>query len=261
YLRAHAHQLAAVLVEPKPSRMPGARSEEFLREIRTLTEQAGVALIFDEVFTGFRFHIGGAQALYGVKADIVTYGKAIGGGMPVAAIAGKAVYLNSIDGGMWNYGDSSYPQAATTFSVGTYFKHPFIMASVWAVINYLKDNSPHIYEQLDQMTARVSYALNIHFKANHMPVRIIRFGSLFRFFFGPGVKFPDLFYFSLLDKGVYVSETRGGLLSTAHTEADIEHIVKAVKETVPEMRAAGLLPDTLSRESESAGRQDEKLGE
>jgi non-ribosomal peptide synthase protein (TIGR01720 family) len=261
YLRAHAHELAAVLVEPQPSRMPGARVEEFLRELRILTEQSGAALIFDEVFTGFRFHIGGAQALYGVKADIVTYGKAIGGGMPVAAIAGKAVYLNSIDGGMWNYGDSSYPQAATTYSVGTYFKHPFIMASVWAAINYLKDNSPHIYERLDQMTARLTDALNAHFKANRMPVRVVRFGSLFRFFFGPGVKYPDLFYFNLLDKGVYVSETRGCLLSTAHTEADIDHIAKAVKETVAEMRAAGLLPPALSRANDGAGRQVEELGE
>ena len=74
----------------------------FLHELRKLTREAGAALIFDEVVTGFRFHPGGAQAMFDVQADLVTYGKAMGGGLPIAAIAGRAEYLDAVDGGGWN---------------------------------------------------------------------------------------------------------------------------------------------------------------
>ena len=260
-VKAHSHELAAVVVEPKPSRMPGVRPREFLLELRRLTEQAGIALIFDEVVTGFRLHVGGAQALYGVKADLVTYGKAIGGGMPVAVVAGKAEYLNSIDGGMWSYGDSSYPQAETTFCVGTYFKHPFIMAAVWAVLNHLKDNSPNLHEELERTTMRLAETLNAYFEEERVPIRVAHFSSVFRFFFGRNIKYSDLFYYHLLDRGVYVCETRSCLLSTAHTERDIELVIGAVKGAVAEMRAAGLLTKPSPREATTLKQTNVDSGE
>ena len=97
-IEEHGRELAAVLVEPLPSRRPDLQPKAFLHELRRITSKHGITLIFDEVVTGFRLQPGGAQALYDVKADLVTYGKALGGGLPVSAIAGKAEYLDTIDG-------------------------------------------------------------------------------------------------------------------------------------------------------------------
>src|SRR5205085_9928222 len=107
-IKAHANDLAAVLVEPVQSRRPDLQPKEFLQELRAVTERIGSALIFDEVIRGFRIHPGGCQAWFDVEADIVTYGKVVGGGMPIGVIAGKARYLDAVDGGMWNFGDNSY---------------------------------------------------------------------------------------------------------------------------------------------------------
>ena len=89
-LRAHAHEIAAVLVEPVQSRRPELQPRGFLHELRAITSESGTALIFDEVVTGFRFHPGGAQAWFGVKADLATYGKVVGGGLPIGVVAGAA---------------------------------------------------------------------------------------------------------------------------------------------------------------------------
>ncbi|MEO1366143.1 MAG: aminotransferase class III-fold pyridoxal phosphate-dependent enzyme, partial [Acidobacteriota bacterium] len=96
-IRRHADELAAVLVEPVQSRQPHIQPRDFLRELRSITEAAGVALLFDEVITGFRCHPGGAQALFGIEADLATYGKVVGGGMPIGVVAGKAAYLDRVD--------------------------------------------------------------------------------------------------------------------------------------------------------------------
>src|SRR5205823_10671587 len=86
-LRMHADEIAAVLVEPVQSRRPDLQPREFLHELRELTARCGNALIFDEVITGFRLHPGGAQAWYDVRADIATYGKVVGGGLPMGVVA------------------------------------------------------------------------------------------------------------------------------------------------------------------------------
>ena len=88
-IRAHADELAAVLVEPVQSRRPDFQPREFLRELRAITEKSGTVLIFDEVVTGFRAHPGGAQALFGVRPTWRRYGKVVGGGFPIGVIAGK----------------------------------------------------------------------------------------------------------------------------------------------------------------------------
>ncbi|HEX4368389.1 MAG TPA: aminotransferase class III-fold pyridoxal phosphate-dependent enzyme, partial [Rhodopila sp.] len=117
-IAAEAATLAGVMVEPVQSRNPDLQPREFLHALRQLTEAHGIALIFDELVTGFRIHPGGAQAHFGVTADIVTYGKMIGGGLPVSLIAGKARFIDAIDGGAWRYGDASRPNATMTFFGG-----------------------------------------------------------------------------------------------------------------------------------------------
>ena len=92
WIRQNAKDLAAVLVEPVQSRHPHLQPREFLQEIRKITEESGAALIFDEVVTGFRVHLGGCQALFGIRADLATYGKVVAGGMPIGILAGKAAF-------------------------------------------------------------------------------------------------------------------------------------------------------------------------
>ncbi|HKT50598.1 MAG TPA: aminotransferase class III-fold pyridoxal phosphate-dependent enzyme, partial [Candidatus Angelobacter sp.] len=117
-LKRHASELAAVLVAPVPSRDPEGHNQAFLHALRDITRDSGAALIFDEVVTGFRVHPGGAQALFQVHADLVTYGKAVGGGFPIGIVAGDHRYMDAIDGGDWTYGDKSYPREETTFFAG-----------------------------------------------------------------------------------------------------------------------------------------------
>jgi amino acid adenylation domain-containing protein/non-ribosomal peptide synthase protein (TIGR01720 family) len=242
-LRSHAGELAAVLIEPMPSRSPHLDLKQYVEELRRITKENGVALIFDEVVTGFRFHPGGIQAMFGVQADLVTYGKAIGGGLPIGVVAGSAEYMNPIDGGMWRYGDGSYPGVEMTFFAGTYFKHPLIMPALVAVLNHIKDAGPLLQENMNRRVTALADRLNAYLAVNRMPVRVVYRASLFRFFFRHNVKFSDLFYYALLEKGVFISETRGCLLSTAHGDADLDRVVEAVKESLEEFRAAGFLPD------------------
>ena len=238
-IRHHASELAAVLVEPLQSRRPDNRPSEFLQELRRITEQSGTTLILDEVVSGFRLHPGGAQVLFNIKADLVTYGKAAGAGMPIGIIAGKAKYMDPIDGGIWQYGDASYPRAETTFFVGTFFKHPMVMAAAFAALTHIKNSGPQLQEGLNQKTQYLADTLNRYFEQEHVPIRIVNCGSLFRF--SNEVKYMDLFFYHLLEKGIYVWEGRNCFISTAHTNEDIEFLISKVKETVVELRAGGFL--------------------
>src|SRR5215216_4662968 len=251
-LKSQAHELAAVLIEPPRSRRPDVQPMAFLHELRKLTREAGAALIFDEVVTGFRFHPGGAQALFDVKADLVTYGKAMGGGLPVAAIGGRAEYLDAVDGGRWNYGDASYPPADITYFTGTYFKHPMIMPALWSSLNHIKERGLKLQEELDARTSYVVDELAAYLEKTRTPMRMARLGSLFRFLYPGDLKYIDLFYYHLLEKGIYLSETRNCFLSTAHTDEDLEQIIRIVKESVEEMRAGEFLSGVTPTATKSA---------
>jgi glutamate-1-semialdehyde aminotransferase/acyl carrier protein len=241
-LEARGREFAAVLLEPLPSRRPDLQPKAFLHELRRLTTKFGIALIFDEVVTGFRLHPGGAQALYGVKADLVTYGKALGGGLPVSAVAGKAEYLDTIDGGDWNYGDTSYPRSEMTLVTGTFFRNPLMMSVVWNILQEIKRGGLDLYQNLERRAAGLAAMLNSYFEEDAVPVRMMQVQSMLRFVPHRDVKFMSLFYYHLLEQGVYVSETRSCFISTAHTDEDFERIVEAVKRTIAAMREGHLLP-------------------
>ncbi|MBW4478452.1 MAG: aspartate aminotransferase family protein [Tolypothrix brevis GSE-NOS-MK-07-07A] len=251
-IKAYASELAAVLVEPVQSRRPELQPQAFLQQLRELTQESGIALIFDEMVTGFRIHPGGAQAWFGVEADLATYGKIIGGGMPIGVVAGKATYMDGVDGGMWNYGDESYPQAKTTFVAGTFSKHPLAMAAARVVLQHLKSQGSGLQQQLNQRTSQFVETLNAYFEANKVPLGVANFGS----FFGPVLlgnatsnhstvsENIDLLLYHLLAKGIYL---RGGcFLSTAHTDEDIDCIIHAIKDSVEEMQEGGFLVDSYS---------------
>jgi len=125
----NADVIAGVLVEPVQSRNPDLQPQGFLKKLRRITAAAGTALIFDEMINGFRILPGGAQAWFGIAADIALYGKIVGGGMPVGVIAGKARFLDYIDGGAWAYGDRSGPQSPMIYFGGTFCRNPATMAT------------------------------------------------------------------------------------------------------------------------------------
>ncbi|WP_234320145.1 non-ribosomal peptide synthetase [Streptomyces sp. SBT349] len=238
---ARGHELAAVLVEPVQSRRPDVRPAAFLRRLRELTEASGTALVFDEVITGFRSHPGGAQALFGVRADLATYGKVIGGGLPIGAVAGDARFLDAIDGGAWRYGDDSYPAADTTFFAGTFCKHPLAMAGAHAVLTELARRGPGLQEELNQRTTAMADRLNDVFEAEAVPISAVHFGSLFRFASGQDI---HLLYHHLVHRGIHMREGHNAFLSTAHTDEDIDRIVVSVRESVAALRTMGRLPSS-----------------
>jgi amino acid adenylation domain-containing protein len=241
-IRAHAHELAAVLVEPVQSRHPNLQPIEFLRELRAITEQTNTALIFDEVVTGFRTHPGGAQAIFGIRADLATYGKVIGGGLPIGVLAGKAAYMDALDGGMWQYGDDSSPEVGVTFCAGTFVRHPLAMASAWAVLNHLKESGPQLQKDLSDKTERLVRTLNALFEKGSVPARIEHFHSIFYFGFPPDQRFASLLYYHLREKGVHIQEGFPCFLTTAHTEQDLEKVVNAFRGSIADMQAGGFLP-------------------
>lgn len=248
-IKDHDRELAAVLVEPVQTSNLKLHPKEFLQQLRQLTKEAGIALIFDEMVSGFRIHPGGAQAWFGIEADLATYGKVVGGGMPIGVIAGKAAYMDAIDGGMWNYGDDSYPQAKKTFFAGTYCKHPLAMAAARAVLQHIKSHGPSLQQQLNQRTWQFAESLNAYFEEERLPLRIENFGSVFGFTTldtfadSQDSDSPDirliLLYYHLIDKGILL-RGNGGFLSTAHTDEDITTIIQAVQDTITELRQRGL---------------------
>nr|WP_269770174.1 non-ribosomal peptide synthetase/type I polyketide synthase [Cystobacter fuscus] len=239
HIRACAGELAAVIVEPVQSRKPELQPREFLQELRRITQESGTALIFDEVITGFRIEPGGAQAHFGVRADLVTYGKIIGGGMPVGIVAGSSRFMDAVDGGDWNFGDDSYPKAQNTFVSGTFCHHPAAMAAALAVLKRLRQDGPALQERLNRRTAEFVEDLNAYCIRRGAPVRLVHFGSLFRF----QVKGDwELLFYRLLCKGIYVWEGRTCFLSTEHSDEDLRQVRAAVVECIEEMMAAGFGP-------------------
>ncbi len=226
-LEGHGDRLAAVVVEPVQSLRPGIQPREFLHSLRDWCTARGVALIFDEILLGFRIHQRGAQAHFEVQADIVTYGKILGGGLPIGAVAGKARFLDAIDGGAWQFGDDSAPSGTRTFFAGTFNKNPLGMAVALAVLTRLDEEGPSLQEHLNARTAAFVNELNEHFEARQIPLSIDRFGSLFRF---AGRGSMDPFYYALANNGVYLWEGRSCFLSTAHTDDDLAHARDAIRD-------------------------------
>jgi amino acid adenylation domain-containing protein len=241
-LRAHAHELAAVMIEPVQSRAPGLQPREFMHEVRAITEKAGTALIFDEVVTGFRCATGGAQAYFGVEADMATYGKVIGGGMPIGVLAGKKEYMDALDGGAWNYGDDSFPEVGVTFFAGTFVRHPLALAAAWRVVEHLMGEGPRLQIDMEERVSRFCRTLNEHFETIGVPIRLPHFSAYAVIEHAPDLKYASLLWYFLREKGVHVWEGRPLYFTTAHTDEDLDHVTKAFTDAVAEMQAAGFLP-------------------
>ncbi len=237
-LRACAGELAAILVEPVQSRRPDVQPRDFLHELRRIATESGAALVFDEIITGFRAAPGGAQEWFDVQADLATYGKLVGGGLPIGIVAGDAAYLDGIDGGDWHYGDDSAPRATQTFFAGTFSKNPLTLAAARAVLSEIKRRGPALQQELNAHTEALVERLNHLFAEEEAPIRVSRFGSVFRFEFTGNL---DVLFYHLLNQGLYLWEGRTCFWSTAHGEAEAARVLDAVRASVAELRAGGFL--------------------
>jgi glutamate-1-semialdehyde 2,1-aminomutase len=219
----HGSKIAAVIVEPVVGNMgcvppvPG-----FLEALRDLTTRHGALLIFDEVMTGFRLALGGAQQRFGIRPDLTTLGKIVGGGMPLAAYGGRADIMNRV------------APVGPIYQAGTLSGNPVAVAAGLAMLRYLRKHS-EVYAALEEKTARLT--------ANPPPgVTVNRVGSMFTFFFTPepvtdwgsAVKSDTgqfgTFFHAMLERGVYLapSQFEAGFVSAAHSDADIDRTLAAM---------------------------------
>jgi len=234
-IREHAHELAAVLVEPVQSRNPNLQPAQFLKELRVLTRERGVALIFDEIITGFRCHLGGAQAHFGVPADIATYGKVLGGGMPLGVVAGQARFMDALDGGQWQYGDSSAPHAGATYFAGTFVRHPLAIAAAQAVLTRLEHEGPGLQRVLNERTGALAESIRRQLDRAGFPLNVGRFASLIYLKAVGRDPRASLLFYHLREKGIHLWEGRPAFLSTAHTDEDIAAIESAFAASITEL--------------------------
>jgi glutamate-1-semialdehyde 2,1-aminomutase len=217
-------QIAAVIVEPVVGNMGCVPPQKgYLEALRSLTQKHGALLIFDEVMTGFRLALGGAQERYGIKPDLTTLGKIIGGGLPIAAYGGRADVMSRV------------APVGPIYQAGTLSGNPLAVAAGIAMLGHLKAN-PDIYETLERRAARL---------CSKPPegITVNRVGSMFTFFFTPEpvtdwesakrsdtARFKEFFHW-MLDCGVYLapSQFEAGFLSTAHTDRDIAQTLEAAQ--------------------------------
>ncbi len=226
--------IAAVIMEPVPCNYGLIPPDvSFLKRARELCDEHGSLLIFDEVITGFRLVQGGAQELYGIKADITTLGKIIGGGLPVGAYGGSRELMGHV------------APEGPVYQAGTLSGNPLAMAAGAATLTVLKN--PDVYRQLEEK-GRLFQGLIKEALENHKgKVLFLRLGSIFAFYFtGRGsienvdqVREADMkafarFHREMLDRGVYLSPSgyEVGFLSYSHTAQDIESTALAVTESL-----------------------------
>ena len=241
-IRSRADELAAVLVEPVQSRRPDFQPIEFLRELRSITQKSGTLLIFDEVVTGFRAHPGGTQAMFGIRADLASYGKVVGGGMPIGVIAGKREFMDALDGGSWDYGDDSVPTVGVTYFAGTFVRHPLALAAAKAVLEHLKAEGPKLQEALTVTTGAMVDELNAYCREVGAPVVLKCFSSVWKIFFTEDHPFQDLLFAMMRSRGVHILDHFPCFMTTAHTAQDIAIIKSAFKESIAEMQESEFLP-------------------
>jgi len=243
-LRAQGSEIAAVLVEPVQSRRLDLQPKEFLHELRRITQETDSALIFDEVVTGFRVSPGGAQEHFGVRADLATYGKVIGGGLPIGIVAGSARFMDALDGGQWQFGDTSFPEIGVTFFAGTFVRHPLALAAARAVLTHLKKGGPGIQRQLTERTERLAQQIRSVIDEYRAPYNLTQFSSLMQLTYPSEQKFAALLFYMLRERGIHIYENRAFVMTTAHIDGDLTRLTDAFKDSLSEMQSGEFLLHT-----------------
>lgn len=230
----HGGRIAGVIIEPVVGNMGLViPSTLFLNTLRELTSSSGALLIFDEVMTGFRVALGGAQARFGIQPDLTTLGKIVGGGMPIGAYGGRAEIMDHV------------LPAGKVFQAGTLSGNPVATAVGIATLRTLREQ-PEIYEQLEVRSARLADGLDQAAAEAGIPHTVARVGSMMTLFFNPDVvtdwdvaarsdtqRFARYFW-GLIDRGVYMpcSQYEALFVSAAHSDDDIERTVIAARDVL-----------------------------
>lgn len=245
-IRKHKDELALVLLEGVQSSNPRLDHGDFLRELREVCRECDVLFLMDEVITGFRLAYGGAQEMFDVVPDIAAYGKAVGGGLPIGAVAGSAEIMGVFSD---NAGES---RPNRTYVGGTFNGNPMSMVAGQAAVSHLKDH-PEIYSYLAEQGTRLSNEVNQFCQAEEIPAQMLSALSMFylRFQRTPINSSRDIdtslqdaegeFYMHLLNHGVVVPGIHLAFISAAHTPEDIDTVIDAFKESFKEVRNKGLL--------------------
>ncbi len=231
---AHPHQIAGLIVEPVVGNMgcvPPMKG--FLEGLRNLCTKHGIVLIFDEVMTGFRVALGGAQQLYKIIPDLTTLGKVIGGGLPVGAYGGKKEIMKMI------------APSGAVYQAGTLSGNPLAMAAGIASLRVLM-GTPNIYERLEEMSSRLEKGFDRIIQHHKLPLTQNRVGSMFTLFFTSSdvidyatAKSSDTKKFSryfneMLERGIYLapSQFEAAFLSSAHSQDDVDKTIAAAEESL-----------------------------
>ena len=241
WIGANANDLAAVIVEPVQSRHPELQPFDFVRRLRAITEAAGAALVFDEVVTGFRVDPGGMQAVIGVRADLATYGKVLGGGMPVGVLAGARRFMDALDGGAWRFGDQSQPEVAPTFFAGTFVRHPLVLAACAATLDHMQTAGAGLQRALTAQARALAERLTALLRARAPRLRLETYASWFMLSAAPGERYLPLLCAELRVRGVHVQEGFPCFTTTAHGAAEADRIVAAFSAALDAMGNAGFL--------------------
>ena len=225
-------QIACVIVEPVAANMGVVGPQPgFLEGLRAICDKEGALLLFDEVITGFRLARGGAQEFFGVRADLVTFGKIIGGGMPVGAYCGSRALMEQV------------APCGPVYQAGTLSGNPVAMAAGLAQLTYLNEH-PEVYETIAKKADRLADGMREAASRAGAGVRINQVGSLVAPFFTPDrvESFTDAtksdlqkyaaYFEKMLARGVYLAPAQfeAMFVSTAHSEEDLEHTIRAVGE-------------------------------
>jgi glutamate-1-semialdehyde 2,1-aminomutase len=228
---AHGSDLAAVIVEPVCGNMGTvAPRAGYLEALREISRRSGAVLIFDEVMTGFRLALGGAQQLYGIRPDLTCLGKILGGGLPAAAYGGRADIMATV------------APEGPVYQAGTLSGNPLAMAAGAALLDLLAQ--PGTYDTLEARSARLEEGLRRGARDAGATVTINRVGSMITVFFCPGpvtdyatAKASDTkrfgrFFHAMLERGVYLppAQFEAAFVSLAHGEAEIDATIAAASE-------------------------------
>jgi glutamate-1-semialdehyde 2,1-aminomutase len=237
--KANPSSLAAVIIEPVVGNMGLVIPKEgYLDAISTLCKEHGALLIFDEVMTGFRLSPSGYQGICGVKPDLTTLGKIIGGGLPVGAYGGRAEIMNMI------------APSGPVYQAGTLSGNPLATSAGMAMLNLISSDLD-VYKRLEEKGKLIAKALESQIQKYKIKARVTQIGSMFTLFFTDVVveNFSDAktsdtamfgrYFKGMLDKGIYLppSQFESWFLSDAIEEAEIANIIQASDETLKEISA------------------------
>jgi len=247
-IRKHKDEIAAVIIEPLPSSFM-LDMRDFLKELREVTKECGVVLIFDEVISGFRLGYGGAQEYFGITPDMATYGKIIGGGFPAGAIAGNCDVMEPVI----TSGDPLQDFQEKVLTIGTFTGNPVTTGVGAAVLEHLRDH-PEIYVHINRLGERIRKEIYEFADENEFEFQLFGLGSWFvpHFIWGkpesPRVfrELPNLMKGEALGHymryhGVYMPDLHTVFICSEHTDEDADKIIDAFKTSLLEMKEDGFL--------------------